>query len=147
MGDASGGGQQMAQGQPRNVDVGAAENLQLHSFTENICSLDDFEIKAILGQGSSGTVYKAYQKYADPKLGTGQKSLHRVVALKEVKIKETISKRAYKEVINEVEMMKKIKHPNIVQLYDSFIDRQFDTAKFKRKNESQAKEYKDYECS
>jgi serine/threonine protein kinase len=66
-------------------------------------------------------VYKAYQKYRDP--NTGQKTLHRVVALKEVKMKESISKKAYKEVINEVEMMKRITHPNIIQLYDSFIDR------------------------
>jgi hypothetical protein len=36
------------------------------------------------------------------------------VALKEVKMKETISKKAYKEVINEVEMMKRITHPNII---------------------------------
>jgi len=46
-----------------------------------------------------------------------------VVALKEVKMKDTISKKAYKEVMNEVEMMKRITHPNIIQLYDSFIDR------------------------
>lgn len=56
-------------------------------------------------------MYKAYQKFSDPNLdGTG----HRVVALKEVKIKETISRRAYKDVIKEVEMMKKIMHPNII---------------------------------
>ena len=99
------------------------------------CSLADFDIKAILGQGSSGTVYKAYQKYRDP--NTGQKTLHRVVALKEVKMKESISKKAYKEVINEVEMMKRITHPNIIQLYDSFIDRQFDTSAFRAKLEKQ----------
>lgn len=28
--------------------------------------------------------------------------------------------------------MTKIKHPNIIQLYDSFIDKQFDTNKFKK---------------
>ena len=32
-------------------------------------------------------------------------------------------------------MMKKIKHPNIIQLYDSFIDRQFDSSRLKRNQE------------
>jgi len=40
-----------------------------------------------------------------------------------VKIKDAISRKAYKEVMNEVEVMTKITHPNIIQLYDSFIDR------------------------
>ena len=31
-----------------------------------------------------------------------------IVALKEVKFKETVSKKAYKDIMNEVEMMKKI---------------------------------------
>ena len=78
----------------------------------------------MLGQGSNGTVYKAYQKYVDP--STGQKTLHRVVALKEVKLKESFTKKQYNEVINEVEMMKRITHPNIIQMYDSFFDKQFD---------------------
>ena len=49
------------------------------------------------------------------------------MALKEVKIKEAISSKQYKEVINEVEVMKKIQHPNIIRLYDSFIDKQINT--------------------
>jgi serine/threonine protein kinase len=56
------------------------------------------------------------------------------VALKEVKIKQMISKRQYNDVINEVEIMKKIQHPNIIELYDSFIDVQFDVSTLKRKN-------------
>jgi serine/threonine protein kinase len=52
--------------------------------------------------------------------------------LKEVKMRENISVKHYREVVNEVEMMKKIKHPHIIQLYDSFIDRQFDTAALKK---------------
>jgi hypothetical protein len=38
-------------------------------------------------------------------------------------MRENISVKHYREVMNEVEMMKKIKHPHIIQLYDSFIDR------------------------
>jgi len=56
-----------------------------------------------------------------------------VVALKEVKMKETITHKQYKQVINEVEMMKRITHPNIITLYDSFIDRQFDTHALKKR--------------
>jgi serine/threonine protein kinase len=47
-------------------------------------------------------------------------------------MRENISVKHYREVVNEVEMMKKIKHPHIIQLYDSFIDRQFDTAALKK---------------
>ena len=50
------------------------------------------------------------------------KKFQRQVALKEVKIKDQMNSKAYKDVINEVEVMKKIKHPNIIKLYDSFID-------------------------
>jgi len=54
-----------------------------------------------------------------------------VVALKEVRIKENITAKQYRDVINEVEVMKKIKHPNIIQLHDSFVDRQIDSASLK----------------
>lgn len=47
-------------------------------------------------------------------------------------MRENISVKHYREVVNEVEMMKKIKHPHIIQLYDSFIDRQFDTVALKK---------------
>jgi len=48
-------------------------------------------------------------------------------------MKETITHKQYKQVINEVEMMKRITHPNIITLYDSFIDRQFDTHALKKR--------------
>ena len=57
----------------------------------------------------------------------GQQLEPRLVALKEVKMRERISSRQYRDVINEVEMMKKIQHEHIIQLYDSFIDRQLNT--------------------
>ena len=44
-----------------------------------------------------------------------------MVAIKEVKIRDQVGNKAYKDVINEVEVMKKIKHPNIIKLYDSFL--------------------------
>ena len=50
-----------------------------------------------------------------------------MVALKEVKIRDAIGNKAYKDVINEVEVMKKIKHPNIIKLYDSFLSNQLNT--------------------
>ena len=54
------------------------------------------------------------------------------MALKEVKMKEQISRKGYESVINEVEMMKRITHPNIIQLFDSFFDKQFDTTSLKK---------------
>ena len=47
-------------------------------------------------------------------------------------MKLNLSQKKYKEVANEVEMMKRITHPNIIQLYDSFIDRQFDSSKLEK---------------
>ena len=58
-----------------------------------------------------------------------------MVAIKEVKIRDQVGNKAYKDVINEVEVMKKIKHPNIIKLYDSFLAGQFDVNLFKRKQE------------
>ena len=84
--------------------------------------MNDYEIIGVLGQGSSGTVYKALQI-----------SKNRVVAIKEVKIREQVGNKAYKDVINEVEVMKKIKHPNIIKLYDSFLAGQFDANLFKKR--------------
>lgn len=60
-----------------------------------------------------------------------------MVALKEVRIKENITAKQYKEVVNEVKVMKKIKHPNIIQLYDSFIDRQIDNKTIRSLREAQ----------
>ena len=89
-------------------------------------TLDDFEIDGILGQGSNGTVYRATQFMLNGK--------ERVVALKEVKLRERITAKQYREVVNEVTMMKKISHPNIIELYDSFIDRQIDTSSYHNLN-------------
>lgn len=47
-------------------------------------------------------------------------------------MKLSLNQKKYKEVANEVEMMKRITHPNIIQLYDSFIDRQFDSSKLEK---------------
>ena len=114
-------------------DIVRADSVLATINEDQQITLADFEILSILGQGSSGTVYKANQRYGSTK----QQS--RVVALKEVKMRETISKKQYKDVINEVEMMKRIKHPHIIQLYDSFIDRQYDTAGLKKKQEDISK--------
>lgn len=56
-----------------------------------------------------------------------------MVALKEVKMKVEIPKKGFIGVINEVEMMKRITHPNIVQLYEYFFDQQVDTLTIKKK--------------
>ena len=86
-------------------------NPSLEKMQSETSSLSNYEIQRVLGQGSSGTVYLALDK-----------KFQRQVALKEVKIKDQMNSKAYKDVINEVEVMKKIKHPNIIKLYDSFID-------------------------
>ena len=45
-------------------------NLNVRRYADTLPPAESFDIKAILGQGSSGVVYKAYQKYADSKSGS-----------------------------------------------------------------------------
>ena len=77
----------------------------------------------MLGKGASGIVYKAYQKLEDKHAQNySKRTLHRVVALKEVRIKANITQKEYRDLTNEVEIMKQIQHPNIIQLYQYFVD-------------------------
>ena len=44
-----------------------------------------------------------------------------------MKIRDIHKQKHVKSVLNEVQVMKKIKHPNIIQLYDSFVDKQVES--------------------
>jgi len=52
--------------EPNLDDEYAKLRLEQDASDSGGACLDDFEIKSILGQGSNGTVYKAYQRYAIP---------------------------------------------------------------------------------
>lgn len=76
-------------------------------------ALKDFEILGKLGQGSFGIVYKVKRKIDNNKY-----------VLKQINISK-MNTRMKDEALNEVKVLSKLEHPNIVKYYDSFIEKQF----------------------
>lgn len=71
----------------------------------------DFDVQEVIGVGAYGKVVKALHKAAD-----------RLVAIKHVD-KEAMERMELEEqLLNEIRIMKSLKHPNIVNLYDCFED-------------------------
>jgi len=77
------------------------DNNQTHSPLSPGMKLGEFKIASVLGKGSMGVVYKAYQE-----------SLQRYVALKVLKDRKRITL-----LQNEALNAAKLNHPNIVQIY------------------------------
>ena len=73
------------------------------------CFSSHYKILCFLGEGSYGSVFKARE------ISTG-----RVVAVKKMLIGDSPSK--YKKTIKEINLLKKLDHPNIVKYYDYFED-------------------------
>ena len=78
----------------------------------------DFEFLQVLGEGGQGHVYKVYSLIN-----------HKIYAMKiiDLEIKEEITEEQKKEketikknIVNEIELLKKCEHPNIVKYYKSF---------------------------
>jgi calcium-dependent protein kinase len=67
-----------------------------------------------LGQGSYGQVFKA----------TNRKDKDFIVAIKVIE-KTGLSKEEIDEIMNEVEMLKALDHPNIVKYYETYDDVKF----------------------
>lgn len=72
-------------------------------------SLDDFVLLCEIGRGSSGIVYKAQSK----KSGA-------VYALKSISLMH-IKLKKQKNILQEIKMLKALKHPNIIEYYGSFM--------------------------
>lgn len=71
----------------------------------------DFDVQEVIGAGAYGKVVKAVHKDSG-----------RLVAIKHVD-KEAMQRMELEEqLINEIKIMKSLKHPNILTLYDSFED-------------------------
>ncbi|EDR25320.1 myosin light chain kinase, putative [Entamoeba dispar SAW760] len=79
------------------------------TFNELRSKAEDYSLIDEIGSGASAFVYQAIQK---------TRRGERVVALKELKV----DKEMLEFIQNEVEIMKLCKHPNIVELYDNFIN-------------------------
>uniref|UniRef100_A0A8C6RPS1 non-specific serine/threonine protein kinase n=1 Tax=Nannospalax galili TaxID=1026970 RepID=A0A8C6RPS1_NANGA len=69
--------------------------------------LDGFILTERLGSGTYATVYKAYAK----------KDTREVVAIKCV-VKKSLNKASVENLLTEIEILKGIRHPHIVQLKD-----------------------------
>lgn len=73
--------------------------------------IDQYEILEFIGKGAFGKVYKAQNKYNHQK----------IIAIKEIIINDSAQ---VKELMSEINLLKKLKHPNIVK-YHGFIQRNF----------------------
>ena len=73
------------------------------------CFSSHYKILCFLGEGSYGSVFKARE------ISTG-----RIVAVKKMLIDDSPSR--YKKTIKEINLLKKLDHPNIVKYYDYFED-------------------------
>lgn len=72
--------------------------------------LDDFEIIDVLGRGSYGLVYKVISKINKQEY-----------CLKRISVRNMPPEKA-KNCLREVQILKKLKHPNIIKYYNSFIE-------------------------
>ena len=73
-------------------------------------SVDDFDIKEELGRGAHGIVHLA-RSHVDNKL----------YVLKEINV-NNLKKHRRKRVVSEVLLLRRLRHPNIIQYYTSFVD-------------------------
>jgi serine/threonine protein kinase len=84
----------------------ALSNKQIDKITRN-----NFEFQYIIGKGGFGKVWKVLEKK------------HKIIyALKEMKKVKVIDKRSEKSVKYERELLSRLKHPFIVNMYYSFQD-------------------------
>lgn len=70
--------------------------------------------RVLIGQGAYSNVYKVKRKAK----GNGDSKLDDWVAIKEINMKDSSTQELVK---NEVELMKKIRHPNILELLEYHI--------------------------
>ncbi|XP_046549877.1 serine/threonine-protein kinase ULK3-like [Haliotis rubra] len=77
------------------------------SASTAVPNLKDYVFTEKLGSGTYATVYKAYRKIG----------IREVVAIKCV-LKSSLNKASTENLLTEIELLKKLKHPNIVELRD-----------------------------
>ena len=84
--------------------------MNIEDIGENIT---DFQIKSQLGIGAYGVVYKVIS------LKNNQEYVLKKIIIKNMKQKHQ------KEAIKEVQILRKVNHPNIIKYYTSFIDEEY----------------------
>jgi serine/threonine protein kinase/formylglycine-generating enzyme required for sulfatase activity len=95
-------------GGPRRAAVSAGASPESRAQPPRVESLGDYRILRMLGQGGMGTVYLAEQE-----------SLARLVALKILRFDLAHSPRARERFEREAKAVAKLRHPNIVTIYEA----------------------------
>lgn len=72
--------------------------------------LDNYILEKELGSGSYGDVYKVRHK-----------ELNVLRAMKKIKNSSCLDEKSKKEIINEIELLKSIDHPNIIKIFEYYI--------------------------
>ncbi|KAG5442005.1 Serine/threonine-protein kinase Nek7 [Clonorchis sinensis] len=83
---------------------------------DNRITLDDFVDYQVIGIGQFSTVYRARYPYS------GDESSSLNVAIKAVKIFEMTDAKARNDCIQEIDLLKKLNHPNVISYLASFIE-------------------------
>ena len=96
--------------QSNNVNNMMMNNVTPVSRQHLYGSLENFETEKKIGQGQFSEVFKA-RCLLD----------NRVVALKRMKIYELMDQKAREECYKEIELLKQLNHPNVIQYLSSFI--------------------------
>lgn len=89
-----------------NLMVNNVTHVSRHNFYD---SLEKFELEKKIGQGQFSEVFKARCQMDD-----------RVVALKRMKIYELMDQKSREECYKEIELLKQLNHPNVIQYLSSF---------------------------
>ncbi|CAH8826800.1 unnamed protein product [Trichobilharzia szidati] len=74
-------------------------------------SLSNFEVQGSVGQGQFSTVWRAFH------FPSGQ-----TVAMKKIKIFEMVDAKARKDCVQEIDLLKKLDHPNVIRYLASFVE-------------------------
>ncbi|KAK1945052.1 Serine/threonine-protein kinase Nek6 [Phytophthora citrophthora] len=72
--------------------------------------LDDYEVLKPIGKGKFSVVYKAKRRHDD-----------QAVALKKIAIFDMMNVKAREKTLKEVRLVQSVKHPNIIQYLDAFV--------------------------
>lgn len=83
-------------------ETGKIENIRKYEETMPLVLAGKYELREVIGEGGSGVVYLAWDR-----------NLERLTAIKAAKVDE-------EELKTEMEMLKKLKHPMLPELYDYF---------------------------
>ena len=105
-----------ADGSPHSGSASA--DFDLEQLDMHVGSLEEYDVGKAIGKGKFSIVYKAAHKGV---LGGVSK---RQVALKKVSVFNAMDKKSRDKCLKEVRLLQNLRHPNIIEYLDSFVDNQ-----------------------